>query len=165
MVSTGKEGVIYNGLSDWLYEGTRGAGRRPVGAAATASRRFVVVMWTLSIKLRFLELQLNSRGRVEPRGAAGGRRGPAVSVSHLVARCAGHPPACAMLGVTLERQGPDSKVPCSLSERRSTWYCLGKTSEGKPPQGRVTCWAVCIHPPRWTFPATGMPEDSGGGRY
>lgn len=25
MVSTGKEGVIYNGLSDWLYEGTRGA--------------------------------------------------------------------------------------------------------------------------------------------
>ena len=31
MVSTGKEGVIYNGLSDWLYEGTRGAGRRSCG--------------------------------------------------------------------------------------------------------------------------------------
>lgn len=28
MVSTGKEGVIYNGLSDWLYEGEpRGLGR------------------------------------------------------------------------------------------------------------------------------------------
>lgn len=23
MVSTGKEGVIYNGLSDWLYEGEK----------------------------------------------------------------------------------------------------------------------------------------------
>lgn len=88
-----------------------GRGAVPVGAAATASRRFVVVMCTLSVKLWFLERQLNSRGHVEPRGAAGGRRGPAVSVSHLVARCAGHPPACAMLGVTLEQAGSRLQGP------------------------------------------------------
>lgn len=112
MVSTGKEGVIYNGLSDWLYEGTRGGGGTvPAVEAATASQRFVVVMWTLSIKLRFLELQLNSRGPVESRGAAGGRLEPAVSVSHLVARCAGHPPACAMLGVTPEQAGSRLQGP------------------------------------------------------
>ena len=40
MVSTGKEGVIYNGLSDWLYEGTRGVGRRSCGRGR---RRFLAV--------------------------------------------------------------------------------------------------------------------------
>ena len=57
MVSTGKEGVIYNGLSDWLYEGTRDVGGLvPVVAAAAASLGLAVVVFppTLSIKLRFL---------------------------------------------------------------------------------------------------------------
>lgn len=37
MVSTGKEGVIYNGLSDWLYEGkARGVEERGVGTGAAA---------------------------------------------------------------------------------------------------------------------------------
>lgn len=37
MVSTGKEGVIYNGLSDWLYEGKTRRGGRKGGPLVTAA--------------------------------------------------------------------------------------------------------------------------------
>lgn len=66
---------------------------------------------SVSIKLHFLKLLLNSRGTVEPRGAAGSWREPAVLVSHLVARCVGHLTACAVFGVTPEQAGSRHQGP------------------------------------------------------
>lgn len=54
MVSTGKEGVIYNGLSDWLYEG-EGAGGKEQGllcslwAPAAARLGLSVVSFPLTL--------------------------------------------------------------------------------------------------------------------
>lgn len=63
MVSTGKEGVIYNGLSDWLYEGES----HRVGQTWGSGVPLLLCWWggggflplQLKISLQFLKVLLN----------------------------------------------------------------------------------------------------------
>lgn len=85
MVSTGKEGVIYNGLSDWLYEGEWRPGAGGGAAWSPWSPRPLLVLgdgwWCLFLSLRrklhsgFPRSCHRRKVLLEPQGALGGQAG------------------------------------------------------------------------------------------
>lgn len=83
MVSTGKEGVIYNGLSDWLYEGEPRAGPDGAGGLLPDQQCWLFSWTSVQLNLQFLKVLLGYKDAVGVRGALGRQGSP-----RLVARCA-----------------------------------------------------------------------------